>query len=239
MSTAKSCCFRLLQATWTLVASCFFPSTLCIMFSSNYTQTPAAQHNSASCTAPAGMNKQKRDRGGDAWGAVGGERVIVWDKAMSRCDCVCMCGLEASLRRRTFWPTILTCLPVSPHVFCGGGNALLLLFFDPETWADDYALHLDSDWWCLLNYGEAKTWSMAGPPHWKKTKLNLRCPCPWLSWLRAGSKVRQPKRVWKAMFNSIFGHPLRISHLPLWALWWELLWQLSTLNLLTQPPHRH
>lgn len=135
-------------------------------------------------------------------------------------------------------PSLPICQSVSPFIspgFCESleCSAPPLFCFDSVTWAGCRALHLDDDWWCLLNYGEAQIWRMAGPLC-RKTPAEPEMSLPSLPWLHQVVKWNSPRRVWKAMFNSIFRQPLSISHICIQALGQASPWQLSTLNLLTR-----
>lgn len=128
-------------------------------------------------TAPPGRNRQRREQSGRKG----------WFKTKQRADvivCVYVCVLRGFtlkmdlLADHLYAPASL-CLPLFLRFVwvCGGRRFRFLFCFDSVTWADCQAVYLNDDWWCLLNYGEAQTWSMAGPlrrnPSWTWV-----CPCP-------------------------------------------------------------
>lgn len=126
-------------------------------------------------TAPSGRNRQRREQRGRKGGERDGSRQSngqIW-------LCVYVCHFKDGPLGR---PSLRTCQFVSSLIapFCVSlwrAAFRFLLCFDSVTWADCQAVYLNDDWWCLLNYGKAQTWSMAGPlrrnPSWTWV-----CPCP-------------------------------------------------------------
>lgn len=124
------------------------------------------EHLSTACSG-----RKWRETEGDVWGEEEEKNGMVQDKGqMWLCVYVCVRWLhlkDGPLGR----PPLYICQSVSPlNSSCSSesveGSASPLFCFDSVTGADCLVVHLDDDWWCLLNYGEAQTWSMAGPLRW-------------------------------------------------------------------------